>query len=375
MKLLIFHNILFAQYKSIYFEALAADLKNNNGELLVVQTAYAEKSRLNHFNIDELEKSIKYPYKLISKAPLEQVNSFKSLFYWIFTILTYKPDIVNFTGYNSFNIYITLLICRILGIKTIITSESVIKNLQPNFSLKTQLLRFIKKSITKKADYFYTFGMNANQLLFDLDIPKDKIINFGNTFDKKRLSITENRSLPTNKIPKLLFVGRLIEEKNLFETIDTLSKVHELSPIEFTLVGDGPLETQLKHYCKLNKFDFVSFKEPIKWSEIGDLYPQFDYLILFSKSETWGMVANEAQFYNLQVLCTANCGCANDLVINKFNGLVIKDLLSPLTPTEISNYITNPRDSFNFIQKNNMIFDESYAIKNFNKRLFELHGS
>jgi glycosyltransferase involved in cell wall biosynthesis len=37
------------------------------------------------------------------------------------------------------------------------------------------------------------------------------------------------------------------------------------------------------------------------------------------------MVANEAQAMGKPIICTAACGCANDLVISGFNGLVVSD--------------------------------------------------
>lgn len=374
MRLLVFHNILFAQYKSVYFEALSSSLKKGGGELLVVQSSLAEKSRLNHFNSDDLIKSVKYPFKLISHKPLEEVKQLKVLLFWLKSIHSFKPHAINFTGYNSIIIFITLCYCRILGIKTIITSESVLKKNSNLNTLMAQLNRMIKKLITRQADRFYTFGINANNLLFDLDVPKHKILNFGNTFNKKQFGSLSVRPIQS-KTPKLLFVGRLIEEKNLFQTIEVLAKVNQLIPIEFSIVGDGPLETNLKTFCQHNNFQFVNFMEPVKWDQIGKLYPQYEYLVLFSNSETWGMVANEAQYFNLKVLCTANCGCANDLVIHPFNGLVLKDLANVDTPSDIATYLSNSGDSFNFTERNNMIFDESYAIKSFIERLVELNES
>jgi glycosyltransferase involved in cell wall biosynthesis len=38
------------------------------------------------------------------------------------------------------------------------------------------------------------------------------------------------------------------------------------------------------------------------------------------------MVANEALEMGIPVICSNVCGCADDLVINDFNGLVLSDL-------------------------------------------------
>ena len=59
---------------------------------------------------------------------------------------------------------------------------------------------------------------------------------------------------------------------------------------------------------------------------LADLYKNASSLVLVSTSETWGMVANEAQELGKPVICTEACGCANDLIIDGFTGLVIKRL-------------------------------------------------
>ncbi len=370
MRLLVFHNILFAQYKSIYFENINNDITKNNGAFLVIQTSYSERSRINHFNKESLINSINYPFKLISKKPLEEVSSILIFFNWLYYVIKFKPSIINFTGYNSFLIFLFLIFCKLFGIKTIITNESVIKNLPTDKNINLKFKKYIKKYILSLADYFYTFGINANNLLFDLDIEKQKILTFGNTFDKSKFIKVDEVNLKKSTKINLLFIGRLIEEKNLFNTLTLLAKVNDIVPIKFDIYGDGPQENALQNFVKKNKIDFVEFKSKIKWEDISKIYPNYSHLILLSSSETWGMVANEAQFFNLNVICSSNCGCANDLIINNYNGLVINQMDNQLTPNSIANYLLKQKESSIFTKNNNLIFDESYTIRKFIKKLY-----
>lgn len=373
MRLLVFHNILFAQYKSIYFERINEELKKNNGSLLVVQSSFSEKSRINHFNKETLEKSIHYPYKVLSKKPLEEISSFTILLNWLKNIYSFKPTIVNFTGYNSWTILITLIICRFLKIKTIITNESIIKSNGTNNFIKKYITDLIKKCILNLSDYFYTFGINANNLLFNYGVNKSQIISFGNTFQKKLWMIQERKN-PINDKYKILFVGRLIEEKNLFNSIKIMAEVNKITSIQFDIYGDGPLENDLKKLVKEKHLDFISFQSAVKWENLQTIYSNYSYLLLLSNSETWGMVANEAQHYKLKVICSSNCGCANDLIINNYNGLVLNTMEEKEFPNKIASYLKSSVDSNKFIERNNLIFDESYSIKSFIKNLYKIHG-
>jgi glycosyltransferase involved in cell wall biosynthesis len=65
----------------------------------------------------------------------------------------------------------------------------------------------------------------------------------------------------------------------------------------------------------------------VAWVNLANLYRHAEALMLVSTAETWGMVANEAQELGKPVICTAACGCANDLVIDGKNGLVLEDIV------------------------------------------------
>jgi glycosyltransferase involved in cell wall biosynthesis len=61
------------------------------------------------------------------------------------------------------------------------------------------------------------------------------------------------------------------------------------------------------------------------WNQLGAIYKSAAAFILPSLNETWGMVANEALEMGVPVICSSACGCADDLVINEINGLVLND--------------------------------------------------
>ena len=57
------------------------------------------------------------------------------------------------------------------------------------------------------------------------------------------------------------------------------------------------------------------------------IYQMGDALILYSKSETWGLVLNEALACGIPIIATKSCGAAADLTKSK-NGLLLDENFS-----------------------------------------------
>lgn len=326
MRILIFHNLLWSQYKSVVFEKVAEICVEKNDELLVIETTITEAGREDLVDFDISTYPYKFPVKLLSTKPLQHISPWKLGFEWIKIILQFKPNVINFTGYAEPAALPVLLLCKLLGIKTVMTIESV-KSQSENQNGLTHLLKSIVKSaIFKVTDGFFSYGLNSNQFLFRAGIAKKKIFTFLNSFDKVkfRQQITENRSNLLDQIgePYLLYVGRLSEEKNLFELIDLMKEL----PYTLKMAGNGPLLTDINKKIQQEKITNIHVLGTVAWTELADLYRQATCLILVSTAETWGMVANEAQELGKPVICTEACGCANDLILDGYNGLVIKQL-------------------------------------------------
>ncbi|MFL0161730.1 glycosyltransferase [Aquirufa salirivi] len=326
MRILIFHNLLWSQYKSVVFEKVAEICVENNDELLVIETTITEAGREDLVDFDLSTYPYKFPVKLLSTKPLQHISPWQLGIEWIKVILQFKPNVINFTGYAEPAALPVLLLCKLLGIKTVMTIESV-KSQSENQNGLTHLFKSIVKSaIFKVTDGYFSYGLNSNQFLFRAGIAKKKIFTFLNSFDKVkfRQQITENSSNMLDQIvePYLLYVGRLSEEKNLFELIDLMKEL----PYTLKMAGNGPLLTDINKKIQQEKITNIHVLGTVAWTELANLYHQATCLVLVSTAETWGMVANEAQELGKPVICTEACGCANDLIVDGYNGLVIKQL-------------------------------------------------
>ncbi|CAM4261839.1 glycosyltransferase [Cytophagaceae bacterium 50C-KIRBA] len=326
MRILIFHNLLWSQYKSVVFEKVAQICQDNQDELVVVETTITEAGREDLVDFDLSTYPYRFPVKLLSTQPLQQIPAWKVGFEWVKVILHYKPDVINFTGYAEPAALPVLLLCKILGIKTVMTIESVRNQSEKQNGLTHLIKSILKSAIFKLTDGFFSYGLNSNQFLFRAGIAKKKILSFLNSFDKvkfKQQFAASSPSLTEQHVdPYLLYVGRLSEEKNLFELIDLMKEL----PYTLKMAGNGPLYVDLQEKIQQEQISNVHLLGTVAWSDLANLYQHATCLVLVSTAETWGMVANEAQELGKPVICTEACGCANDLIVNGYNGLVVKQL-------------------------------------------------
>ena len=359
MKILILHNQLWSQYKSIVFEKINNFCISNGDELLVLQTSICENSRKDLIDFDLNRFNYRYKFILLNNTYLESTNSFVTTIKWIKNVLQYKPDLINLTGYSEPGTIVILLLCKILNIKTIITNETVYDKQLNRLVLLSWLKILYKTMLFNLTDYFFSYGINSNDFLFRHKVNKRKILSFLNSFDSERLKYI-SKNIDVND-PYFLFVGRISVEKNIEFLINMAVKLKYInSNIKIKIIGSGPDFEELNLKILNLNLNNILLIGSIKWDNLGDYYANSLGLILPSFFEPWGMVANESFFYNVPVICSKFCGCANDLVINEYNGIVLQDYsLSPnYDVTNFINHYLDLRETFiSNIKLTNLIFE------------------
>ena len=343
MKILILHNQLWSQYKSIVFEKINNFCINNGDELLVLQTSICENSRKDLIDFDVNSFNYRYKFILLNNTYLESTNSFVTTIKWIKHVFQYKPDLINLTGYSEPGSIVILILCKIFKIKTVITNETVFDKQSESFGSLFWVKKFYKIILFNLTDYFFSYGINSNDFLFRHKVNKRKILSFLNSFDSERLNILSVNNIVND--PYFLFVGRIAFVKNIEFLIQLAIKLKNInSDIRIKIIGTGPDYEGLK--LKISDLGLINVLliGSIKWDNLGDYYSNSLGLILPSFFEPWGMVANEAFFYNVPVICSKYCGCAGDLVINEFNGIVLRDYTLSLSNYDFSNFIKHYLD-------------------------------
>ena len=113
---------------------------------------------------------------------------------------------------------------------------------------------------------------------------------------------------------KILFVGRLIKRKRIF---DILKALNGLNDYTLDIIGNGPLYKSLRDFSKKNGLA-VRFMGEVDYEKMSEIYKNYDILILPSESEVFGYVVIEAIMSSLAVIVSDQVG-AKDFVREDFH--------------------------------------------------------
>ena len=121
----------------------------------------------------------------------------------------------------------------------------------------------------------------------------------------------------------LVFSGKLIPKKDPVAVIDAVASLPSVGGrvVKLLLAGDGPLrdvcETKARETCA-GRVTFLGFT---RQEDLANVYTAGDALVLPSvRSETWGLVVNEALQFGLPCVVSDRVGCIDDLVVSGETG-------------------------------------------------------
>lgn len=127
---------------------------------------------------------------------------------------------------------------------------------------------------------------------------------------------------------KILFVGRLVEKKGVFDLLKAYKKVQDkFEDVELSIVGDGPLRREAENYVLNNSLRKVVFKGKLAQKEVIDEIGSSTIFCVPSKtavngdSEAFGIVFIEAQSMGIPVV-SYNHGGISEAVKHGKTGLL-----------------------------------------------------
>jgi len=141
-----------------------------------------------------------------------------------------------------------------------------------------------------------------------------------------------------DKRPCLLFVGRLVHEKNIGFLLQVVAEVQRSIPdILFILAGEGPAEPALRAQGSalgLTKNMLFVGNLPTQ-QELADCYRAGDIFIFASRTETQGLVLLEAMALGVPVISTAKMGTC-DVLASGRGAMVVEEELASFSDAVIA---------------------------------------
>ena len=289
------------------------------------------------FAQDELRGRLEFVPRFLASG----LFGIKNLRTQVFSILRKEqPDVVFCSEYNILGLLLLVYKFLFNWKLSIFTICDDSKEIAESASLVKRCMRFI-------AVKFYSGIILTNDDVLSWYVKrfrvKQKFLFFPIIQKDQDFRLLLENALPVSKILEdtyhlegrqvLLFVGRLIDIKNLFFLLDALALVVNRYPkVILLFVGDGDQRVALERHAERNGLaDHVIFAGKKQGEDLYACYNVGQIFILPSYYERFGAVVNEALLAGCYTLCSVVAGAAC-LIEPQKNG----DLFDPASKTYLA---------------------------------------
>ena len=364
-KLLVFHPAL-APYR--------IDLFNELNEVFEANFYFFHRNLLSQkLDVIKLENQLNFKPKFLTFGFELHYKDRMIRFGYLQKVIQHKPDVVLCSEFNQIT-FLTALFTKTIFPKTEVFStcddsldvaknSSIARRIGRIFCLK--YLDGIILSNDSAEEWYRGNFQNIKTIVLPIIQKEERIISIIN----HAKSLSEEYSKRFNLVEKniLLFVGRLVEVKNLKFLIDVFSNyVSKNKDIILILIGEGDKKLELMELVENLKIqDNVIFAGHFENEALYAWYRIADYSILPSISETFGAVVNESLIAGVPVICSNLAGAS--FLINEKNGKTFnpynkEELLS------IFNEVLNKKRQ----SRDNLSIYDSLMPFTFNQRMLKL---
>ena len=241
-----------------------------------------------------------------------------------------SPQVIICGGYNYVASWEALLWARRHRVAFVLWSESNGQDARRGRAWVESL----KAYFLRHCDGFVVPGRASFEYLRSLGSPEARILTAPNAVDNSLFAmLAEHTSAHANefreklKLPSrfILFVGRLVPEKGVFDLLEAYAKLESSLRSEVGLVfaGDGVSREELAQQAKRISPGSVCFPGFARRDDLAGLYALAETLVLPTHSDPWGLVVNEAMACGLPIIVSSVAGCSADLVEDGWNGYVV----------------------------------------------------
>ncbi|MEM2974346.1 MAG: glycosyltransferase [Candidatus Micrarchaeia archaeon] len=246
----------------------------------------------------------------------------------------HKVDIIHSYGMGTMGM--AALICsRLIGLPIIGTMPTNIQEATHYIVGSKRMQEFAKIMVWKYLRFYYNrcdkilaLSKSMAQIYRKNGLKNVIVTPWGIDLDKYRPG--KFRKIPKGGKVNILYLGRIVKEKNLDVVIKSALLVAEKENVHFTIVGGGPAEQFYKDMVKKEGVEHLfTFVGPVKHDETVKYYHSADIFVFPSIFETQGLAGLEAMACGLPVV-GANYLAIPDFVKDGYNGY----LFDPFDPDD-----------------------------------------
>ena len=318
-KLLVFHKAL-APYR--------IDLFNRLSEMFETDIYFFNKNMSSqNFDMNTLESQLNFKPKFLTHGFDLHHKGRVIRFGYLKKIIEHKPNLIICLEYSTITFTIALF-AKLIYPKVKIYSicdDSV--DVARNSSKSRKIGRFLCLKLLDGiilgndfAGEWYKLNFPKVKTVVSPIIQKEeRIVSILNDAQPITQEYIQRYNLESKNV--LLFVGRLVEVKNLNFLLEVFSQYASTNNnVVLILVGDGDKKNELLDLAiNLEIQEKVIFAGRFEHNELYAWYRIADYFILPSTSETFGAVVNESLIAGVPVLCSDLAGASS--LINDKNGI------------------------------------------------------
>jgi glycosyltransferase involved in cell wall biosynthesis len=222
--------------------------------------------------------------------------------------------------------------CRRHGISVLLRSDSHLLNKRPR--LISAGKRLVYPLFIRRADACLPAGQLAKQYFLYYGASPDRVFVIPHCIDDKKMSVASDHWSACRQSMRAawriepsqiawLFAGKFLEIKRPLEFVQLIAELQRNDSKSLgIMVGDGPLRETCEQYARDHQVP-VRFPGFMNQSEIARAYTAADALVLPSRSETWGIVVNEAMACGLPCFVSTEVGCGPDLIEEGVTGAIV----------------------------------------------------
>jgi glycosyltransferase involved in cell wall biosynthesis len=242
-----------------------------------------------------------------------------------------RPEAIVSGGYNYLASWQAAWWAKRNNVPLLLWSESNSADKRTN----NPLVEFMKKYFSGMCRAFVAAGRTPRDYLLELGADENSVFVAPDAVDvemyAKSAVLARERSAELrveHALPQryFLYVGRLIEEKGVFDLLAAYAKLDEptRTQIGLVFVGDGAARAGLARRASQIEPGVVKFCGWVHRERISELYALADAFIFPTYSDPWGLVVNEAMACSLPIVASDVAGCVADLVRVSENGFIFR---------------------------------------------------